>query len=207
MDRVEVRPRLWLLGTALVGALGFSALGLAMVVYGDPFAIVFGLVTVLFFGGGMTFAMLLSARRRFVSITLTPLGIEVNGGLVPWEDVAAVGVVKASTKLLGIRLTSYDRYLASMTSAAQIGSEEHVRWFSRPVAAIDGLLPGAGLAKYARTASSLERGLRWNRRNFGWDLTFSPVMLDRPLISFVAFVEDYRHRVYDERQSDPSTEV
>lgn len=207
MDRVEVRPRLWLLGTALAGALGFSALGLVMILYGDPFAIVFGVITVIFFGGGMAYAMLVSARRRFVSFTLTPLGIEVNGGLVPWEDVEAVGVVKASTKLLGIRLTSYDRYLASMTPAARIGTEPHMRWFLRPIAAIDGLLPGAGLTNSVRTASSLERGLRWNRRNFGWDLTFSPIMIDRPLVRFVAFVDDYWRRVYDERQSDPSTEV
>ncbi|QKW32857.1 hypothetical protein HUT06_01405 [Actinomadura sp. NAK00032] len=192
MERVEIRPRPWLLGMVLAGALGFSAFGLAAVVYGDSGAIAFGLVTVIFFGGGTTSAMLIMARRRFVSLTLTPLGIEVNGGLIPWEDVQAVGVMKASTELLGIRLARYDRYVASMMPADRIVAEERMRWFLRPIAAIDGLFPGAGLGNIARTASSLERGLRLGRNRFGWEFVFSPVMIDRPLVSFVAFVEDYR---------------
>ncbi|XRQ08587.1 hypothetical protein ACN3XK_70845 [Actinomadura welshii] len=182
-------------------ALGFSAFGVAMVVHGGPFAVVFGLFTVVFFGGGMARAMLTAARRRFVTLTLTPQGIEVNGGIVPWEDVEAVGVGDVSTKLFGIRLTRYDRYVASMTPAARAEIERSMRWFWRPVAAVGGLLGGAGLTKFARTASSLERGLRWSRTTSGWDLTFSPAMLDRRLAKFVAFVEDYRRRVHDEREA------
>ena len=207
MERVEVRPKLWRLGAIVVGALGFSAAGVAMIIYGGLFEFVIGLVAVFFFGGGMVLTMLALARRRFVTLTLTPIGIEANGGLAPWEDIEAVGVMKQPTKLFGIRLTSYDRYLASMSSTDRGMAERHMRWFFRPIAAVTGLIGGAGLLGYARNVSSLEQSLRWNRTTSGWDLTFSPLMLDRRLPAFVTFVEEYRRGVQDDPELDSSAEA
>ncbi|MFS2293672.1 MAG: YfjD family protein [Actinomadura sp.] len=207
MERVEVRPKPWRLGAMVVGALGFSVAGVGTAVYGEPFEVVIGLLAVVFFGGGMVLALPALARRRFVTLTLTPMGIEANGALAPWEDIEAVGVAKVSTKLFGIRLTRYDRYLASMSSTdrghgraahalvLQTGRRRHrTDRRSRPT----GLCPKRFVA---RTGIAVEP----QYERMGSDV--QPLLLDRRLPAFVTFVEEYRRSVQDDPELDSSAET
>jgi hypothetical protein len=192
---VKVRPRLWPLGRVVLGALVFTALGVWLIISGGLMETVAGLLLVVFFGGGTVLATLVVARRGLVMLTLTPAGIEVRGGLVPWGDIEAIGVARANTDLLGIRLSRYDRYLASMTPSDRADDERYLRWFFRPLAAVTMVLGRRRLlGGFVREVSSLESGLRWSRQATGWDMTFSPTALDRPLDQFIDFIEDYRRR-------------
>lgn len=148
-------------------------------------------------------------ERVEVRPKLWRLGAIVVGAL-GFSAAGAVMIIYSGpfeAKLFGIRLTSYDRYLASMSSTDRGMAERHMRWFLRPIAAVTGLIGGAGLLGYARNVSSLEQSLRWNRTTSGWDLTFSPLMLDRRLPAFVTFVEEYRRGVQDDPELDSSAEA
>ena len=193
-DRFVVRPRWWLLALTAAGCLGFTAVGLMAIASGEVFGILVGLLGVAFFGGGGVLLALFVARRGLSQLTLTPAGIELaTGGLVPWEDIEAVGTVRVETKLLGIRLNRYDRYLASVPPIQRVEIERHVRWFAKPMAlAASGLGKRGLLRSFVRDVSSLQTGLRWSRAHTGWDLTFSPVWLDRPIEQFVGLLECYR---------------
>lgn len=69
-----------------------------------------------------------------------------------------------------------------------------MRWWLKPIAVWASVLFGGGglLVSFARDVSSLETALRWSRAQTGWDYTFSPAWLDRPLEEFVALLERYR---------------
>ena len=198
-----VRPRWWLLALATAGCVGFTAIGLTMIASGEVFGILGGLLSVAFFGGGLVLSGLFVARRGLWCFALTPAGIELaTGGLLPWEDIEAVGTLRQKIsrtnkiKLLGIRLKSYDRYLASVPPVQRVEMERGLLWFLKPLALVASVFGDSGLLQsFSSDVSSLETGLRWSREQTGWDYTFSPVWLDRPTEQFVAFVERYRRLV------------
>lgn len=202
-DRFVVRPRWWLLALTVAGCLGFTAMGLIAIASGEVYLILVGLLPVAFFGGGLVLSGRFVARRGLVHLTLTPAGIELaTGGLLPWEDIEAVGTVRfkidktSKIKLLGIRLSRYDRYLASVPPMQRLDMERGLLWFLKPFALVlSGFEKGNLLQSFASDVSSLETGLRWSREQTGWDYTFSPVWLDRPTEQFVDFVERYRRLV------------
>ena len=193
-DRFVVRPRRWLLSLVAAGRLGFTAIGLMMIASGKVYLVLGGLLSVAFFGGSGVLVARFVARRGLWALALTPAGIELaSGGLLPWEDIEAVGTVRFQTKLLGIRLSRYDRYLASVPPAQRVEMERGMLWFLKPIALLASVFGHRGLmVSFVRDVSSLETGLRWSREQTGWDCTLSPAWLDRPTEQFVAFVEQYR---------------
>ncbi len=196
--RFVVRPRWWLLAITAAGCLGFTAMGLMMIASGEVLETLVGLLAVALFGGGGVLSGLFVARRGLSHLTLTPAGIEpATGGMLPWEDIEAVGTARVeTTKLLGVRLKSYDRYLASVPPVQRVEMERHLRWFAKPMALATSGLGKRGLSQsFVRDVSSLETALRWSRAQTGWDMTFSPVWLDRPLEEFIALLERYRRLV------------
>lgn len=202
-DRFVVRPRWWLLALTVAGCLGFTAMGLMMIASGEVYLILVGLLSVAFFGGGGMLLARFVARRGLWALTLTPAGIELStGGLLPWEDIEAVGTLRfkidktSKIKLFGIRLSRYDRYLASVPTMQRVEMEWGLLRFLKPFALVfSGFENGSLLQSFATDVSSLETALRWNREQTGWDYAFSPVWLDRPTEQFVAFVERYRRLV------------
>lgn len=198
-----VRPRWWLLALTAAGCLGFTAMGLMMIASGEIFGILGGLLNVALFGGGGVLLARFVARRGLWALTLTPAGIELaTGGLLPWEDIEAVGTVRFKLdktnkiKLLGIRLRSYDRYLASVPPVQRVEMQRGMIWFLKPIGLLTSMFGNSGLMQsFVSDVSSLETALRWSREQSGWDYTFSPVWLDRPTEQFVAFVERYRRLV------------
>ena len=109
--------------------------------------------------------MLRWLSRAKTVLTLTPLGIElISGGFVPWADVAAVGISRASgTQLIGLQLSSHDAYIASLTPT-------------------EGILAGKGAAGVTA----------WTRsRSGGYDLCFSPLLFDRRAAEVVSVITGY----------------
>jgi hypothetical protein len=175
MERLVIRPRSGRLVTYLVGIVAFVVLGGWLVVSGGVVAKVFGVLGILFFGGGGLVMVVGAVRHGLAKLTLTPAGVELTaGGTVPWEDVEAVGVVTRPTTVVWLRLGSYDRYLASLPA-------------DRPV--ID---PAVGLSRLGRGSGRHGDVLRWNRKRFGYDMALSPAWLDRPAPAFAELLEEYR---------------
>ncbi len=193
--RFVVRPRWWVLALYAAGLLGLTAAGLVGIASGELFPILGGLLAVAFFGVGGVLCGLFVARRGLSQLALTPAGIELTvGGRFPWGDIEAVGTVRLyRNKLLGIRLKSYDGYLASVPPIQRVEMERKMRWWLRPIAVAASVLGGGWLLMgFALDVSSLETALRWNRERFGWDYAFSPAWLDRPLDAFIDLLEAYR---------------
>ena len=195
-----------LMGMTL-GAMVFVGLGAYMCIAAPGLgAKIIGLVCVLFFGGG--FALLLWKKLRDpIVLTLTEDGIKPqSGGFIPWEDFEAVGIGRieggapGGTKVIGIRLKSYEGYLASFTP------EE--RRLAR-AAAVAGKFTGAVLQGAAprpalrRNRSGLQAlsalpqrdipgMLQWSRdMSGGWDLTFSPYLFKGRARDVVRKIEGY----------------
>lgn len=189
-----------------LGAMVFVGLGLYICVASpDLGGKIIGLVCVLFFGGG--FAVLLCKKLRDpVVLSLSEDGIKPqSGGFIPWGDFEAVGIGRiegapGGTKVIGIRLKSYEGYLASFTP-------EQLR-LARATAAA-GEFTGAVLQGAApRSALRRNRGglqalaglpqrdvsgmLQWSRgMSGGWDVTFSPHLFRGRAEDVVRKIEGY----------------
>jgi hypothetical protein len=149
---------------------------------------------------------------RQTSMVLTPEQLEqitIDGAAtLPWTDVEAVGAVsQLGLKLIGLRLRSYDNYLATM-------SPELARWLTktlplmRVAAAGTSMLPGSQLLslwsrldgvgdpgealKSFGKVGDLAGLLMASRKMLGYDLTFSWADFDRPVDELVQLIERYR---------------
>lgn len=200
-------PVSWIRLTGMtIGAMLFAGLGLYICVASPDLGTkIIGLVCVLFFGGG--FAVLLWKKLRDpIVLTLTEDGIKPqSGGFIPWEDFEAVGVGRIAgapggTKVIGIRLKSYEGYLASFTP-------EQIRVMRATAAA--GKFTGSVLRRAApRPAFNYGGGglqalstlpqqdipgmLQWSRAmSGGWDVTFSPHLFKGRAREVVQKIEGY----------------
>lgn len=195
--------RLFAMG--LLAAL-FGALGVVILVASPGWGPkIVGLVSVLFFGGGFA-ALTVKKLRDPIVLELSVDGMKPqSGGFIPWEDFEAVGIGRikgapGGTKVIGIRLKSYEGYLASLTpeqirlarATAVAGKfTGSVLRRSAPGAALrrsnGGLQPLASLPQ--RDISGM---LEWSRAvSGGWDLTFSPQLFRGSARSVVRRIEAY----------------
>jgi hypothetical protein len=163
-----------------------------------------------FFGlGGL--AGLYSTLSRSWSFALTHDGIEVNGNnfgykvtLIPWDDVDLIGIATIHRReAVGIRLSSYDRYLASRGATA---SNDYGVWplvwlirvtrlISATAVAGRAARPGAGGGPALESwlgARDIAGILRGNRAACGYDIVFGWSSLDRAPRAMVQAIEDYR---------------
>ncbi|MDK1359269.1 STM3941 family protein [Arthrobacter sp. zg-Y1219] len=201
-----ILPVSWvrLIGMGLLAAL-FVAIGLFFCLSPEWRNKIIGLVCVLFFGGGYG-AVLWKKLRDPVVLTLSEDGIQPHsGGFIPWEDFEAVGIGRiegapGGTKVIGIRLKSYEGYLASFTP-------EQIR-LARATA-VAGKFTGSVLRRAApRPALRHGRGglqalaalpqrdiagmLQWSRAmSGGWDVTFSPHLFKGRARDVVRKIEGY----------------
>lgn len=204
LPRFEVRPNTR--RNAALTAAGcaiFSIGGLAVIFSGE---IKLGLITLLFFGGGGIYAIPKLLKRK-VSMVLSANGIELfypqGSAFIAWADVEEIGIVRIlSTKLVGIRLRSYDRYLKDMSpglAAFLVKSLPLMKLITKQVLSLEAP-GGVGLWLEAEGKSlksfgdvgNLAQALMWARENYGYDLTFAWSELDRPPDKFVSLLEEYR---------------
>lgn len=207
LNRFEVRPKAVRNAIILsVGCGAFTLGGLWMLFSGEN--TLAGLLCVAFFGGGGIYGIPRMARRK-VSMVLTAEGIEQRypegRAFIPWVDVEAVGIVGVlTTKLVGIRLSSYDHYLNEMSpEVAEFINKSlpYMKLMARgaSLAHVSGGLghwvksQGSSLKDFGKVGS-LAEALTWSRENYGYDLTLSWAELDRSPKEFVALLEQYRSR-------------
>ncbi|ANZ41110.1 hypothetical protein BBK82_39130 [Lentzea guizhouensis] len=184
-DRLVVRPRPWKLALYALGAFVFVVIGSYLLRSGGVLGFVFGALAIAFFAGGFVFVLLPARKRGLAHLTLTRDGLELSsGGRIPWADVGSVDVVDHPTKMVTLRLNSYDAYLASgPDDSARLG-------FLRPFAHVLRMVPS--LKRFATEVRGPADELRWNRETYGFDIGISPMWLDRSPREFVELVESYR---------------
>ncbi|MBM4275797.1 MAG: hypothetical protein FJ134_15255 [Deltaproteobacteria bacterium] len=219
--RLEVRPKV------LRKAVIFSVLLVIMVAaclvlifcVQKPVALVAGLAGLLLFGAMGIYGLAVVIPRylrRPVSLVLSQAGLErltsVGGALIPWEDVAEVGLLKMSGNyLVGLRLWSYDRYLAAlnpemlaeMKKTAAFGkvlnrlagagisweSPEPGQLWSRLAGVAD---PARELAEAGDLGAQAEM-LLVSRYTWGYDMLLS-WCVDRPAPEMAVLMEAYRQK-------------
>jgi hypothetical protein len=183
----------------IAGGVAFTALGVFMLVSGPSVVEVVGAVLCIVFFGGGTVAFIVKLSRTTTALVLSPQGLHpMSGGLVPWEDYEGVGLGRVSgTLVIGIRLRSYDSYIASLTPeqatvAARAGTV--ARLFGAATRSLTGRghAGSASLAKIPSSKEGLAGLLAWTRQTSGYDLTFSPMMFDRPAIQVVQAIAEYQ---------------
>lgn len=153
--------------------------------------------------------------RHRQHIVLAPNGLRLPiGGWIPWNDIESIGLFKVYTKAVGIRLSSYAAYLASLTPA-------EVQVMQSRLKALRGLAGGtaaAAVAQFnprdlhsladlagnapdilkmgdialAKDLASVAGMLKWNREHFGFEWGFSVLEIDRSLEQFADLLEQYR---------------
>ena len=200
LEPFEVRPRI--IRNMIIGFLGsgaFVALGAWLTWYKLIAGIIIGLPAIIFFGHIMLLDVPRLARRR-VTMTLTPEGIVQHdpsgNSLIPWDDVEEIGVAtvssirSTSTKLAGVRLRSYERYLNSM-SPELVGQLQQPMKFLRVFARLTIVRFARPIGRY-RDVQSLADALAFNRRLCGYDIAFGWVERDRSAKKFVELLEQYR---------------
>lgn len=213
VETVEIRPKVGR-NVFLVAILCiiFTLIGFAMLCSGDE--IVGGLMAILFFGGGGAYAIPTLLRRR-VPMTLTAEGIAQRypqgSAFIPWADVEQIGLMSIySTELVGLRLKSYERYLGSITPdlAAHITKNlPHLKFMSRVTteeleapdiledwAKREGHEGAAALEGFSKVKDFAE-ALAWSRTQYGFEIMFSWVELDRSPKAFVQLLEEYHQKV------------
>ena len=206
IGRFEVRPKT-LRNAVLLGALCaiFCIVGLGLIFSGANIPV--GLLALLIFGGAGVYAIPKLLRRK-VSMVLSADGIELRypqgSAFVPWADVEQIGTARISTtKMVGIRLRSYDRYLNDMSPDLAAFMVESLPYLMVKGALLLEVPGGVGLWLKAEGKSlesfgdvgNLAQALMWARENYGYDLAFSWAELDRPPNKFVGLLEEYRCRV------------
>ena len=194
-----------LLGMGLLAAF-FAAAGVYLWVTSPGWGFkILGLVCVLFFGGGYG-AVVVKQLLDPIVLELSVDGIRPqSGGLIPWEDFEAVGLGRidaapGGTPVIGIRLKSYEGYIASLTA-----NEKRLARTAAVTAKLTGSLlrrsvPGTALRRRRsglRALAGLPQRdipgmLQWSRAmSDGWDLTFSPHLFRGPAHRVVQKIEAY----------------
>ena len=169
-----------------------AACGAVVFIADSWFHIAIGAIGVIFFGGGGGFALWSMSRTPW-TIAFAPDALEIRREdhitRAPWDDIETVGMVKMhGQKMPSIRLSSYDRYLASH-------SPETARAYGRRIGAMK-WIAGATAIATARpalaghaVADKIEGYLGANRAMTGYDISFAWSQLDRPAKKFVALLE------------------
>jgi hypothetical protein len=152
--------------------------------------------------------------KRKLSFVLNHYGIQQmwseESVFIPWEDVEKIGVASIhSTNLVGVRLKSYDNYLASFTpemaSAFRkilpvmkltVRAASLVEPPQAKVTKIWKVLSGAedpsDVLKSLGNIGSYAEAMLWNRQHYGYDLVWGRMGLDRSAKEFASLLEQYR---------------
>jgi hypothetical protein len=214
LQRIEIRPKTKRNAIILVAIAGFFVLGAISILQNEASGTqeyLIALASLLFFGGG-TLVALPRMLRRPVSMVLAPEGLQQvtiwGSASVPWSDVEAVGVSHfMGQKMLGVRLRTYDRYLANMSpelAGALTKSMPYMRVAARamgmvPVGSAVGLWsrleghgdPASALKEFGKVGDFAGM-LLWTPNNFSYDLLFGWSDVDRPTAELAKVVEQYR---------------
>jgi hypothetical protein len=196
---------------ACYGAL-FVAGGIYLALTGEGAERAIGVLAAVFGGWG-----LIAFWRRFrthAAIVISDAGLRLPlGGQIPWADLDEVGLIKYKrATLVGLRLRSTDRFIASFTEAERAAlarNAKGMRLLARGTAAAQlGTFkptdPGSydvlidedrrSLDDIARdeSLSTVAGTIAFARKQFGYDWTIGALELDRSPAQFVALLNEHR---------------
>jgi hypothetical protein len=164
----------------------------ALIFGGDLTARAGGLLGLAFFGGGGIYALRAMARTPWtIAFARDALEIRVEQYVsrIPWADIEAVGLITvAGQRMPAIRLSRYDRFLASFSPEAARAYTKRLSWLRWAARATQIAFAHSGLGGHAE-AHRIEDFLRANRAMTGYDLSFSWNQLDRPARRFAEFLD------------------
>jgi len=213
METLEIRPRSvrngLLLGAILIFAL---AGGVAALISGTPASMGLGAVVILVCGPVLF--LVPKMMKRKVSMVLTAGALEYTGAWgttqLPWADVEKFGLVDSnSTLAVGARLSSYDRYLASVSpemaakllklipfvkvaglavTSVKMPYDQYTKIWS----ALSGKETLADQLKSFGKVGNYAEVILWNRQHYGYDLLWSWGDMDRSAKEFLVLLETYR---------------
>lgn len=218
LESVEISPRSKSNGAVFVCAcLVFVYASISLLLDGNISDRLVGSVGLVFFGAGGLIAVPKLLRRRN-HLRLTPEGVEQitphGVARIPWTDIEAIGTTtRFLQKLIGLRLSGYDHYLAEV-SDEQAGKLANglplLKLVSRAMRAIKipdapGLwsrLSGEPSVSDALNASGqvgkLAEMLLWNRTFFEYEILLGWGDMDCPADELVRSLK--AHHVHYTRQ-------
>ena len=212
LGRVEIHPPRRRNAILLAGAALFmGGGGIALLAWpGDDTDMFWGLLCLAI--GALALYKAKSMWRRQTSMVRMPERLEqitIDGAArLPWGEIEAVGASSyLGIKLIGLRLRTYDSYLATMSPELASCLTKTLP-FMRLAAAGASLLPGSQfLTLWSRLDGVSDPGdalkdfgkvgdlaglLMASRKMLGYDLTFNWADFDRPADELVRLIEQYR---------------
>jgi hypothetical protein len=209
---VEIRPKSLRNGIlAVLGCSIFTIGGAFMLASGEPKTMLAGLLSIVFFGGFGLFSIPKIMRRK-ISFVLTSDGLKqvapAGSAYIAWSDIESIGVVSIfRTRLVGVRLKTYDRYIASVSpemadffrkslpamkviarATSFLDVPDAVKLWSTLAGKED---PADVLKSFGKTGTFVE-ALLWNRTHYEYDLLWGWSDIDRSAHEFAGLLEQYR---------------
>lgn len=209
---VEIRPKSLRNGIlAILGCSIFTIVGAFMLASGEPKTMLAGLLSIVFFGGFGLFTIPKIMRRK-ISFVLTSDGLKqvapAGSANIAWSDIESIGVVSIfRTQLVGVRLKTYDRYIASVSpemadffrkslpamkviarATSFLDVPDAVKLWSTLAGKDD---PSDVLKSFGKTGTFVE-ALLWNRKHYEYDLLWGWSDIDRSAHEFAGLLEEYR---------------
>jgi hypothetical protein len=165
-----------------------------------------GLLSVVFFGGG---GLLIAYKflRHPVTFVLTKDGTEQRypqGSIhILWADIEQVGIFRAATsKMVGMRLTTYERYLRNMSPELMEIIRKRLPYVKLAARAASMLEVSGGVGvllghdqeamKDFGEVGGIAEALAWSRAKTGYDVAFQRLDFDRSADEFSALLDQYR---------------
>jgi Protein of unknown function (DUF2510) len=198
----------------------FTLGGFFLLVTGDVAGVLAGILCIALFGV-VGFIGVRKIWKQRTILTLSSEGIRPGaGGFIPWGDFESIGIGRIAagptgTKVLGIRLSSYERYLGSLSPDQLQQMTRGAKWGKLAgFATLPSVAPEDIVKAIAKwDLSELQQGpllslpqknfaamLKWSRDlSGGWDLTYSPMLFDRPCEQVVQEIENFRQSVIRRR--------
>lgn len=202
VERIEIRPAVWKLALAFVGAAVFALLGLATAVFAESIAVkAAGILGVAFFGGFGAWALYGWVRGDHQRVAVSRVGLEVylpgvGWRVVPWSDIERIDALEFSGQgFTTVRLRDYDALLAGLTPEQSRAAARRLVALGLFGQATAGLLGMPWLGRFLRgseAAADLPGVLAFNRARFGADLLFGWAERDRGARDFAEFLRRWR---------------
>lgn len=163
----------------------FTFAGLGMLASGE---VLFGLLAIVFFGGGGAFYFIRNARGG-ITFKLTPQGIlPGSGGFVPWQEVGRIGATTTGgAKAVGVEVLDIPAYVATLTP-----EQQRTVLRTANIGRVAGPVLGSGELSSIPTGD-LAAAINWAAANSGgYQLAFPAMTLNKTIPAVVQLLEGYR---------------
>lgn len=143
-----------------------------------------------FFGGGAVLIAILMVRSAgYLDVSGKGLLIDsyISGGLLPWDNLAAVGIARGlGVRYLGIAVADVDAYIASRGQVGLLRARDRAvtQGFVKfmlavaPLKAVNIILALFGYSEFPEKPTEGDT-LKWNKQNFGYHILIQAFWVPR----------------------------